>query len=62
MAYLFLLFAISAEVFGTSLLKATDGFTRLWPTLGLAGSPYPSVAELLARMRAWTWSKSACTG
>ncbi|MER5335368.1 multidrug efflux SMR transporter [Micromonospora sp. NPDC002717] len=36
MAYVFLLLAISAEVLGTSLLKATDGFTRLWPTLGLA--------------------------
>jgi small multidrug resistance pump len=38
MAYVFLLLAISAEVLGTSLLKATDGFTRLWPTLGLAVS------------------------
>ncbi|WP_422751945.1 DMT family transporter [Micromonospora sp. WMMD708] len=36
MAYLFLLIAIGAEVAGTSLLKATQGFTRLWPTLGLA--------------------------
>ncbi|MFI6330335.1 DMT family transporter [Micromonospora chersina] len=36
MAYLFLLGAITAEVIGTSLLKATDGFTRLWPTLGVA--------------------------
>ncbi|MEW2443279.1 DMT family transporter [Micromonospora marina] len=36
MAYLFLLGAITAEVIGTSLLKATDGFTRFWPTLGLA--------------------------
>ena len=27
MAYVFLLAAISAEVIGTSLLKATDGFT-----------------------------------
>ncbi len=36
MAYLFLLGAITAEVIGTSLLKATNGFTRLWPTLGLA--------------------------
>ena len=35
-AYLFLLGAITAEVIGTSLLKATDGFTRLWPTLGVA--------------------------
>ncbi|WP_432906756.1 DMT family transporter [Micromonospora matsumotoense] len=42
MAYVFLLVAISAEVAGTSLLKATQGFTRLWPTVGLA------VAYLLA--------------
>ncbi|MEU5942171.1 multidrug efflux SMR transporter [Micromonospora sp. NPDC047548] len=47
MAYLFLLLAISAEVFGTSLLKATDGFTRLWPTLGLAVS-YLAAFLLLA--------------
>ncbi|MBQ0895759.1 multidrug efflux SMR transporter [Micromonospora sp. U56] len=47
MAYLFLLLAISAEVFGTSLLKATDGFTRLWPTLGLAGA-YLAAFLLLA--------------
>jgi small multidrug resistance pump len=33
MAYVFLLAAIAAEVVGTSLLKATDGFTRLWPTV-----------------------------
>lgn len=26
--------AICAEVLGTSLLRATEGFTRLWPTLG----------------------------
>jgi small multidrug resistance pump len=38
MAYLFLLFAIASEVFATSLIKATDGFTRLWPTVAcLAG-------------------------
>ncbi|MEU1607955.1 DMT family transporter [Micromonospora matsumotoense] len=42
MAYVFLLIAIGAEVVGTSLLKATQGFTRLWPTVGLA------VAYLLA--------------
>ncbi|MFG1952798.1 DMT family transporter [Micromonospora sp. NPDC048830] len=36
MAYLFLLAAIASEVVGTSLLKATHGFTRPWPTLGLA--------------------------
>lgn len=33
MAYLFLVIAIGAEVVGTSLLKSTDGFTRLWPTV-----------------------------
>ncbi|MFI9638989.1 DMT family transporter [Micromonospora sp. NPDC051925] len=38
MAYVFLLIAISAEVAGTSLLKATQGFTRLWPSLGLAAA------------------------
>jgi small multidrug resistance pump len=32
-AYAFLLAAIVAEVIGTSLLKASEGFTRLWPTL-----------------------------
>lgn len=34
MAYVFLLAAIAAEVVGTSLLKSTEGFTRLWPTIG----------------------------
>ncbi|MCP2169694.1 DMT family transporter [Goodfellowiella coeruleoviolacea] len=33
MAYLFLLGAIVFEVAGTTLLKSTEGFTRLWPTL-----------------------------
>lgn len=33
MTYLFLLCAIFAEVVATSLLKSTDGFTRLWPTV-----------------------------
>jgi small multidrug resistance pump len=32
-AYLFLLCAIFAEVIATSLLKSTEGFTRLWPTV-----------------------------
>lgn len=35
MAYLFLLGAIAAEVIATSLLKATEGFTRLWPTVAV---------------------------
>jgi small multidrug resistance pump len=33
LAYLFLFIAIFAEVVATSLLKSTDGFTRLWPTV-----------------------------
>jgi small multidrug resistance pump len=32
-AYLFLFCAIFAEVVATSLLKSTEGFSRLWPTL-----------------------------
>jgi small multidrug resistance pump len=37
MPYVFLLFAIAAEVVATSLLKSTAGFTRLWPTLACLG-------------------------
>lgn len=37
MAYLLLLLAIAAEVAGTSLIKFTDGFTRLWPTVATLG-------------------------
>ncbi|GLY76238.1 DMT family transporter [Actinoallomurus iriomotensis] len=33
MPYVFLGLAITSEVLGTSLLKATQGFTRLWPTV-----------------------------
>ncbi|TDV34528.1 DMT family transporter [Actinophytocola oryzae] len=33
MPYVFLLAAIAFEVLGTSLLKATEGFTRLVPTV-----------------------------
>jgi small multidrug resistance pump len=33
MAYLLLGLAIGAEVLGTSLLKSTDGFSKLWPTV-----------------------------
>lgn len=33
MIYVFLLCAIVAEVIATSLLKSTEGFTRLWPTV-----------------------------
>jgi len=33
MAYLLLAVAIVSEVIATSALKASDGFTRLWPSL-----------------------------
>ncbi len=34
MGWVYLGIAIAAEVLGTSLLKATHGFTRLWPSVG----------------------------
>jgi len=38
MPYVYLLVAIFAEVVATSLLKASDGMSRTWPTVGsLAG-------------------------
>ena len=37
MAYVFLLGAIAAEVVATSLMKSTEGFTRLWPTVAVLG-------------------------
>ena len=33
-SYIYLAVAVLFEVVGTSLLKMSDGFTRLWPTLG----------------------------
>jgi len=36
MHWLFLAAAIVSEVIGTSALKATDGFTRLWPSVIVA--------------------------
>lgn len=33
MAYLYLFIAILAEVIATSMLKASDEFTRLWPSV-----------------------------
>ncbi len=33
MAFLFLALAIVAEVIATSALKASEGFTRLWPSV-----------------------------
>lgn len=33
MSYVYLMVAIAAEIAATSLMKSTEGFTRLWPTL-----------------------------
>lgn len=46
MPYLFLLGAIAFEVIATSLLKVTEGFTRLWPTLACLGSYVAAFAAL----------------
>jgi small multidrug resistance pump len=46
MPYLFLLAAIAFEVLGTSLLKVTEGFTRLWPTVVCLGAYVAAFAAL----------------
>ncbi|CAL9562603.1 Multidrug transporter EmrE [Streptomyces sp. enrichment culture] len=49
MAYVLLAGAILFEIAGTTLMKFSDGFTKLWPTLGtLAG--YAVAFTLLARV------------
>nr|WP_217439414.1 MULTISPECIES: multidrug efflux SMR transporter [unclassified Myxococcus] len=45
---MFLLGAIACEVVATSLLKSTQGFTRLWPTVGCL-SGYAVAFLLLAQ-------------
>jgi small multidrug resistance pump len=45
-AYAFLVAAIAAEVFATSMLKATDGFSRLWPTVACLTGYLVSFATL----------------
>ena len=34
-SYVYLVIAIASELVGTSLLKASAGFTKLWPTIGV---------------------------
>ncbi|XXF81241.1 multidrug efflux SMR transporter [Myxococcaceae bacterium GXIMD 01537] len=48
MAYVFLLLAIASEVVGTSLLKKTEGFSRLWPTVACLGA-YSAAFALLSQ-------------
>jgi len=52
MPYVFLTLAICAEVLGTTLLKYTEGFTKLWPTVGSLtayGLSFALLAQALAR-------------
>lgn len=51
MAYLALLAAIATEVVGTSLLKATEGFTRLVPSLACLGAYALSFAGLASAVQ-----------
>lgn len=37
-AYLFLATAIITEIFGTSMLKMSEGFTKLYPSLATVGA------------------------
>ncbi|MFH0244892.1 DMT family transporter [Streptomyces sp. HK10] len=48
MVYLMLTCAILAEVLATTSMKYSDGFTRLWPTLGTAAG-YLVAFALLAQ-------------
>lgn len=48
MAYVWLVVAIGFEVVGTSLLKPSEGLTKLWPSLGAMGS-YLLACAMLAQ-------------
>ncbi|MEV1010609.1 multidrug efflux SMR transporter [Streptomyces sp. NPDC049881] len=48
MTYVLLACAILAEIAGTTLMKLSDGFSRLWPSLGTAVC-YVAAFVLLAR-------------
>ncbi|HWS33938.1 MAG TPA: multidrug efflux SMR transporter [Actinoplanes sp.] len=48
MHYFFLFAAIAAELVATSLMKSTEGFTRLWPTVAVL-SGYGASFVLLAQ-------------
>lgn len=47
MPWILLLLAIAAEVAGTLSLKASDGFSRLWPSIGVVVG-YAAAFTLLA--------------
>jgi small multidrug resistance pump len=49
LGYIFLTLAIASEVVATSLLKSTEGFSRLWPSIGCLGA-YGVAFALLAQV------------
>jgi small multidrug resistance pump len=51
MPYVLLSAAIATEVFGTTLLKYSHGFTRLWPSVGTALAYLASVFLLARTLR-----------
>ncbi|MFC4857636.1 DMT family transporter [Actinophytocola glycyrrhizae] len=51
MPYLFLLAAIVFEVIATSLLKLTEGFTKLWPTVATLTGYTAAFAALAVAIR-----------
>lgn len=51
MGYVYLLGAIGLEVLGTSLLRSTGSFTRLWPSVACAACYVVSIAGLAAAVR-----------
>jgi small multidrug resistance pump len=51
MAYLWLVVAIGFEVLGTSLLKPSEGLTKLWPSMGAMASYLVACGMLAQAMR-----------
>ena len=47
MAWVYLVGAIVFEVFGTTMMKVSDGFSRLWPSLGMVAG-YVAAFGMLA--------------
>ena len=51
MAWIYLLLAGLFEIVGASLMKASDGFTRPWPTVGTVGFMIVSFGLLSVAMK-----------
>lgn len=51
MAWLLLMGAIVLEVCGTTLMKLSDGFTKLWPSLGMVAGYLGAFALLTLTLK-----------